>query len=439
MMLPIPLGLFAGPPSGILPHRLRDRRRRGEPPPRWGRALRRRTRRGRLAALLVLPVLRMRLGPLGRLAQCARLGLVARHWRHRRAPPHPAWHQGLVGPPTAQRCRRPLSVHQPPCCPGGRHHRRDPGHRDPVAPASPPAAVRAPLAPRGKQPGAREPASRYERPAHAGRDGRLQLLDERQGRGPAAPLGPGIRDARPADGERAPRADAARPPDCPGPAPGRVECHDGLGRRQAHACQADQRGTDRGLRERRSMPPPSHPSSARPAGASRLSRPGTGQCGGGDVVRAQATPHRPRDRGHDRGVRIAEPLLDPSRDRRLSSLDGRHNCALLQAGGGVTSTGYDDRMPMSSGYRWPLPRGYSLSAYGRRLVVSRWGAGSRRTCRGWMVHGRPEARRVGAPSLGEGPLAASARRGPPDAYGPRPAGGRGPLAAAPHAPREPAE
>src|SRR5512133_3483608 len=83
-----------------------------------------------------------------------------------------------------------------------------------------------------------------------GWEGLLELLDECQRRGPEAPLGPGIRDDGPADGERATSEDDARQPDLPGPEPGRVQrYHHGLIGCQERERQTDQRWTDRRLIE----------------------------------------------------------------------------------------------------------------------------------------------------------------------------------------------
>jgi hypothetical protein len=50
-------------------------------------------------------------------------------------------------------------------------------------------------------------------------------------------------------------------------------------------------------------------------------------------------------------------VLDPSMNRRISYLCGRHDCSLLHSGGVVVGTVYDDRIPVSSDQRWPFPRG----------------------------------------------------------------------------------
>src|SRR4029450_311441 len=112
----------------------------------------------------------------------------------------------------------------------------------------------------------RKPRPPDRAPAPAGWKGLLELLDERQCRGPEAPLGPGIGDNGPADGERATSDDDARQPAPPSPEPGRVQGdHHGLLSRQERERQTDQRWTDRRLSERRSAPPAPHPSQARPA------------------------------------------------------------------------------------------------------------------------------------------------------------------------------
>src|SRR6266508_6471779 len=51
-------------------------------------------------------------------------------------------------------------------------------------------------------------------------------------------------------------------------------------------------------------------------------------------------------------------VLDPSVDGQISSLCGRHDCSLLHFGDPVRGTVYDDRILVSSGQWWPLPRAY---------------------------------------------------------------------------------
>jgi len=176
-------------------------------------------------------------------------------------------------------------------------------------------------------------------------------------RRPEAPLRPGIGDDRPANRERTASHDDPCQPDCPRPQTRGVQCYyHGVGCRRESQREADERRTDRGWIESRPTPPAPHPPEARPAGASLLGRQGPGQCGRGDALGDQETQHSPGDGGYNRGVCIAEYLLDPLIDRRLSYLCGRHDCSLLPVGGVVTRTVYDDRIPMSSGQRWPLPR-----------------------------------------------------------------------------------
>src|SRR2546425_9373182 len=50
-------------------------------------------------------------------------------------------------------------------------------------------------------------------------------------------------------------------------------------------------------------------------------------------------------------------VLDPSVDGQISYLCGRHDCSLLHFGDPVIGTVYDDRILVSSGQWWPLPRG----------------------------------------------------------------------------------
>src|SRR5438128_12680653 len=52
-------------------------------------------------------------------------------------------------------------------------------------------------------------------------------------------------------------------------------------------------------------------------------------------------------------------VLDPSVDGQISYLCGRHDCSLLHFGDPVIGTVYDDRILVSSGQWWPLPRVYS--------------------------------------------------------------------------------
>src|SRR4029453_19547078 len=93
--------------------------------------------------------------------------------------------------------------------------------------------------------------------------GLVELLGEWQSRGAGGPLGPGIGDDSPADGERATRDDDARQPDLPGPEPGRVQrYHHGLLCCQERERQTDQRWTERRLIERRPPPPAPPPSQA---------------------------------------------------------------------------------------------------------------------------------------------------------------------------------
>src|SRR5437660_4470849 len=52
-------------------------------------------------------------------------------------------------------------------------------------------------------------------------------------------------------------------------------------------------------------------------------------------------------------------VLDPSVDGQISYLCGRHDCSLLHFGDPVIGTVYDDRILVSSGQWWPLPRGHT--------------------------------------------------------------------------------
>src|SRR2546426_6156919 len=54
-------------------------------------------------------------------------------------------------------------------------------------------------------------------------------------------------------------------------------------------------------------------------------------------------------------------VLDPSVDGQISYLCVRHDCSLLHFGDPVIGTVYDDRILVSSGQWWPLPRGISPS------------------------------------------------------------------------------
>src|SRR5256884_6288747 len=54
-------------------------------------------------------------------------------------------------------------------------------------------------------------------------------------------------------------------------------------------------------------------------------------------------------------------VLDPSVDGQISYLCGRHDCSLLHFGDPVIGTVYDDRILVSSGQWWPLPRGIPLA------------------------------------------------------------------------------
>src|SRR5256885_13666134 len=57
-------------------------------------------------------------------------------------------------------------------------------------------------------------------------------------------------------------------------------------------------------------------------------------------------------------------VLDPSVDGQISYLCGRHDCSLLHFGDPVIGTVYDDRILVSSGQWWPLPRGHALTGGG---------------------------------------------------------------------------
>lgn len=87
---------------------------------------------------------------------------------------------------------------------------------------------------------------------------------------------------------------------------------------------------------------------------------------------------------------------------------------LAPAQSGVDSAG------TSYGVGWR----HSLSAYGRRLGVSRRRPGAGLACRGRRVHGRPSAGRGGEPGVSDGARSASARSGTPHAYRPWPSVGR---------------
>src|SRR5437899_12631630 len=64
-------------------------------------------------------------------------------------------------------------------------------------------------------------------------------------------------------------------------------------------------------------------------------------------------------------------VLDPSVDGQISYLCGRHDCSLLHFGDPVIGTVYDDRILVSSGQWWPLPRGAALGCM-NDLVVDHW-------------------------------------------------------------------
>src|SRR5437660_8674600 len=57
-------------------------------------------------------------------------------------------------------------------------------------------------------------------------------------------------------------------------------------------------------------------------------------------------------------------VLDPSVDGQISYLCGRHDCSLLHFGDPVIGTVYDDRILVSSGQWWPLPRGAPRPVWG---------------------------------------------------------------------------
>src|SRR2546425_4807325 len=59
-------------------------------------------------------------------------------------------------------------------------------------------------------------------------------------------------------------------------------------------------------------------------------------------------------------------VLDPSVDGQISYLCGRHDCSLLHFGDPVIGTVYDDRILVSSGQWWPLPR--ATAPEDRRLL-----------------------------------------------------------------------
>ena len=106
--MPVAERLFNGHALGILRHRLLHRWCSRKQHPGLGLALRRRTRRLRLAALFVGAVLGMGLGPLGPLTHRARVLLVLRRGRNGSAHDDPTRHQGLLWPPTAHGGGSPL-------------------------------------------------------------------------------------------------------------------------------------------------------------------------------------------------------------------------------------------------------------------------------------------------------------------------------------------
>src|SRR5256885_2793203 len=63
-------------------------------------------------------------------------------------------------------------------------------------------------------------------------------------------------------------------------------------------------------------------------------------------------------------------VLDPSVDGQISYLCGRHDCSLLHFGDPVIGTVYDDRILVSSGQWWPLPRGYPPTPMPPRITPS---------------------------------------------------------------------
>ena len=164
------------------------------------------------------------------------------------------------------------------------------------------------------------------------------------------PLGQGVGEDGPANGQRTARHDDARHPDFPASEPRRIQrYHHGLVCSQQCQSLVDQRWADDGLVKGRPTPPAPHSPQARPAGARVLGRQGPGQRRRSRALCDEETQHRPDDRHDDGGMRPAEYGLDPAIDRLVSYLGGRHDCSLLQSGGVVIGTVYDDRTPMSSG------------------------------------------------------------------------------------------
>src|SRR5256885_13179281 len=87
-------------------------------------------------------------------------------------------------------------------------------------------------------------------------------------------------------------------------------------------------------------------------------------------------------------------VLDPSVDGQISYLCGRHDCSLLHFGDPVIGTVYDDRILVSSGQWWPLPRGAApRGTPGGRSPGSarRWRAGCGRETRRGPGRGTPGA------------------------------------------------
>src|SRR5262249_23317029 len=144
--MPVTEGLFDGHALRILRCCLHDGRRGGEEHPGLAIALRRGTRRLRLAALLVCALLGLGLGALGALAACGRVLLVLGRRPDGGALTPPAREERRAGAPAAFRCCGPLPAPKPPCRQVLRDRRVYTRHRHPITQPQPHAEARAPLA-----------------------------------------------------------------------------------------------------------------------------------------------------------------------------------------------------------------------------------------------------------------------------------------------------
>jgi hypothetical protein len=186
-----------------------------------------------------------------------------------------------------------------------------------------------------------------QRPAHRNREGAWELLEERQGRGPEAPLRPWVRADRPAYGSSTPTHHDACQPDCPHAPAGGVQRDDDAGAgRQDTAGHLHQRWTDVRLGQRWVVPPPPHASQTRAARARLCRRQGASEDGWGGPRCQQEAHHGPRHRPTHRRVHGPKSWLDPGLQAVVSYVRGSHHWFLLHHWGvlvrtsGLTASGF---------------------------------------------------------------------------------------------------